>query len=137
MTSTGATNAIGSAVLAILQPFVRDSAPKAVDELGSAGASVASALTAAAAAISGDAVDMPSCSGSAKIVESLTMTALQTDGWPHVCWREAYVMAQLLLCCADAAGGAVDDAKKRCERATILGALPLPSHIGSRLDHHP
>ena len=52
-------------------------------------------LTAAALALNGP--DMAAVRTHAAAVESLTMKTLQAMGWTHVCWREAYVMAQLLV----------------------------------------
>lgn len=69
---------------------------------------------------------MEECAKQAGQVDIKTWEALKNGGWPHVCWREAFVLSQMLLCCTEAASGNEADALRRCDKAFILsGPSPL------------
>lgn len=110
-------------------PVVRQFAEKhggqtSADLLSIGQAELAKTLDTALSCLRDDPFEVSGCRAAANRVESLTWDALQVAGsWAHVSWREAYVMAQMLLCCADADGGAEEEALRRCDRAFILGGV--------------
>ena len=55
-------------------------------------------------------------------IEAATWSLLSQRGaWPHVAWREAYVLSQWVLSYTDAVRNAPTDALRRLDRAFILG----------------
>ncbi len=62
------------------------------------------------------------CQSDAMAASSLGWEALQRSGtWPGATWREAFVLAQLLLCWSDAAAEDLPGALRRLDTALILG----------------
>ena len=80
-----------------------------------------SLAAAAAALLEGDPLD---CARPAAAVAGACWEALKTAGWPAACWREAYVIAQLLLCCVDTTTGDSASALSHLDRALVLGPSP-------------
>ena len=114
-----------TSVLPLVRRFVHDHSDRTCADLRSeaAAAAIERALGGAARCLNEEPPDLTGCRAEAERVDTLAWQALQAGGWPHVCWREAYVLAQLMLCCVDADADAEDDAV----RTGILEMAPPPA----------
>lgn len=116
-------------VLPLVRLFVGNHCVRMCTDLRSQdGLELAVAVEAAATCLRADPPDLHGCGSHATRVETSTWDSLQETGWPHVSWREAFVVAQLMLCCVDVDHGADEDALRRCDRAFILGG-PNPAVV--------
>eukprot|EP00966_Prymnesium_polylepis_P093771 2169790-Prymnesium_polylepis.1 len=116
-----------ASVIPLVQQFAREHAGRACSDLQETGATtVGAALAAATDCLLREPPDLSGCRTHAEHVDSLAWQALQEGGWAHVCWREAYVLAQLVLCCVDA--------ERDAERDAVRSPHQAPA--GARA-HHP
>lgn len=92
-----------SSLLPLVQRFVREHCATACADLEVHRAThVALSLAEGARCLARSPADMQGCRTAANVVDQLTWSQLQDGGWPHVCWREAFVLAQMMLCCVEA-----------------------------------
>ncbi|KAL1515219.1 hypothetical protein AB1Y20_001855 [Prymnesium parvum] len=111
-----------ASVLPLARCFVqKHCAQTCADLRANDAASVEADLALAASFLRQDPPNHSQCRVFAERIETSTWEALLTKGWPHVCWREAYVLAQLMLCCMDTEAQDEEKALQRCDRAFILG----------------
>lgn len=65
------------------------------------------------------------CTGAQEVagsIASLCWDRLEAGGWPHVCWREAHILAQLTLAWAALECGDYEEAMRCADIAIIFGA---------------
>ena len=114
-------------VLPLVRHFVGDLAPAAIADLRAAqpdgGSSViAGQLEAAVSALMAEPEDLPAGQAAASVLADRAWVALCAGGaWPHPAWREAYALAQHILCAAAAADDDTDAALRCLDRAFVLG----------------
>lgn len=126
-------------LLGISRGFVGQHASRVCSDLREAAApEVAAALADAARRLDGlpseiaalrSSADMGALTRLAAQVDDAAWGLLQTEGWQHVCWREAFVLSQLMrsacdLCAADSAAAGATAALQRLDKAFILGGPP-------------
>ena len=116
-----------SPVLPLIQRFVAAHAGNAIADLtsapGSEAASLAAQLSTLASCMAPSSTDLSQCRSSAGLVADAAWATLGRDGkWPHAAWREAYVIAQVVLAGVHSAlDGDTHSALQCLDRAFILG----------------
>ncbi|KAL3908758.1 MAG: hypothetical protein SGPRY_009670, partial [Prymnesium sp.] len=110
-----------SSLLPLVQRFVREHCATACADLEVHRAThVALSLAEGARCLARSPADMQGCRTAANVVDQLTWSQLQDGGWPHVCWREAFVLAQMMLCCVEAEAEAEREAVSQCSLVSSL-----------------